>query len=174
MSVCSADVRPVRLIDYSIVVCALLTSLETRPMGCATGENAGYYAVRSGLKTGVFCTYDEVVPLIHGVKGTVNKRFPTREEAEVFATAERLYAVDRVERNEVLETWDKKNQFKPKAFPSKKYKFFASRQEAEEFLHPNVASDAEASPANVTSDSTSEDAGKVPAVWCWCSCVTCM
>jgi hypothetical protein len=119
--------------------------------------------VRSGLKTGVFCTLDEVVPLTRRVEGSLFQHFPTRDEAEVFATAERLYAVDKVQRNKVLKTWNKHNQFVPRAYNSKKYKFFATRQEAEAFLQPKEASNPEARPANPTSN----DAGKVAAVRCW-------
>jgi ribonuclease HI len=136
-------------------------------MACAAGEKAGYYGVRSGLKTGVFRTWDEVWPLIHGVKGNLCRRFETREEAEVFVTAERLYAVHKVARNEVLETWDEDNQFNSRAFPGGQYKFFATRQEAEAFSQSKEASDAEASPAKVSSDPTSEYAGKVAFVRCW-------
>jgi hypothetical protein len=141
------------------VVRSLLTSLETPPIANAAGESAGYYGVRCGLNTGVFCTLDEVRPLTFGVKGSLYRRFPTREEAEVFATAEKLYAVDKVERNEVLEP----NPVNIRALPVVMYEFFATRQEAEAFLQPKEASDAEASPANVAS----EHAGKVAVLRCW-------
>jgi viroplasmin and RNaseH domain-containing protein len=132
-------------------------------MGGAAKDNSRYYGVRSGLKTGVFRTWGEVVPLTRRVKGSLFQRFPTREQAEVFATAEKLYAVDKVGRNEVLEP----NHANSEAFPAAKYKFFATRQEAETFSQSKEASDAEASPAKVTSDPTSEDAGKVALVRCW-------
>jgi hypothetical protein len=112
----------------------------------------------------VFCSLDEVVPLTRRVEGSLCRLFPTREEAEVFATAERLYAVDRVQRNKVLKTWNKHNQFVPRAYKSKTYKFFATRQAAEAFLQPKEGSDAEPSSAKPTS----EDAGKVAVVGCWC------
>jgi viroplasmin and RNaseH domain-containing protein len=118
-----------------------------------------YYGVRGGLKSGVFLTSAEVGRLTFGVKGSAVQRFETREQAEVFATAERLYAVDKVERNAVLETSDEHNRINSRAFPGGQYKFFATRQEAEAFLQPNDANNAEA-------NSTSEDAGKVPVVWC--------
>lgn len=43
-----------------------------------------FYAVRVGLKPGVYRTWEECFPLIHGVKGAVYKSFPTREAAEAF------------------------------------------------------------------------------------------
>lgn len=43
-----------------------------------------FYAVKSGLSTGIFRTWEECEPLIHGVKGAVYKSFPTYEQADAY------------------------------------------------------------------------------------------
>lgn len=43
-----------------------------------------YYAVKVGKKTGIFHTWDECRPLVHGFAGAVYKSFKTRKEAEDF------------------------------------------------------------------------------------------
>lgn len=43
-----------------------------------------YYAVKKGLKPGVYDSWDICAPLVHGYPGAVFKSFPTREEAEIF------------------------------------------------------------------------------------------
>lgn len=43
-----------------------------------------YYAVRKGLSTGVFFTWDECKKMVVGYPGAIYKGFPTFEEAECF------------------------------------------------------------------------------------------
>lgn len=45
-----------------------------------------YYAVRAGRKTGVFETWDQCKAQVMGFSGASYKSFPTREEAEAFAS----------------------------------------------------------------------------------------
>ena len=43
-----------------------------------------YYAVKKGLSTGVFFTWDECKKMVEGYPGAIYKSFPTFEEAECF------------------------------------------------------------------------------------------
>ncbi len=43
-----------------------------------------YYAVKKGLSTGVFFTWDECKKMVDGYPGAIYKSFPTFEEAECF------------------------------------------------------------------------------------------
>ena len=43
-----------------------------------------FYAVRSGAATGIFRTWAECEPLVHGVAGAEYKSFPTRAQAEAY------------------------------------------------------------------------------------------
>ncbi len=45
-----------------------------------------YYAVRVGLRPGVYETWDEARNLVHAYPGAIYKSFPTREEAVAFVT----------------------------------------------------------------------------------------
>lgn len=47
-----------------------------------------FYAVRVGLTPGIYRTWAECEPMIHGVKGAKYKSFPTVEQAETFLNAE--------------------------------------------------------------------------------------
>ena len=46
-----------------------------------------YYAVKVGTAPGIYLTWAECEPLVHGVKGAKYKSFPTRELAEAFLAA---------------------------------------------------------------------------------------
>ena len=43
-----------------------------------------YYAVRVGIKTGIYLTWDECKSMVNGYPGAVYKSFTSREEAEAF------------------------------------------------------------------------------------------
>ena len=43
-----------------------------------------YYAVRVGVKPGIYSTWGECEPMVRGFKGAVHKSFRTRSEAERF------------------------------------------------------------------------------------------
>lgn len=43
-----------------------------------------FYAVKVGLVPGIYRTWAECEPLVHGVQGAKYKSFPTREEAQAF------------------------------------------------------------------------------------------
>ncbi len=43
-----------------------------------------YYAVKKGVKTGIFESWDECRKMVHGVAGAVYKSFASREEAEQY------------------------------------------------------------------------------------------
>lgn len=43
-----------------------------------------YYAVKKGVQTGIFETWDECRRMVHGVAGAVYKSFADREEAEQY------------------------------------------------------------------------------------------
>lgn len=47
-----------------------------------------YYAVKKGLSTGVFFTWDECKKMVDGYPGAIYKSFPTFEEAEAFVKGE--------------------------------------------------------------------------------------
>lgn len=47
-----------------------------------------YYAVKKGLSTGVFFTWDECKKMVDGYPGAIYKSFPTFEEAECFVKGE--------------------------------------------------------------------------------------
>ncbi|MBO5248973.1 MAG: ribonuclease H family protein [Clostridia bacterium] len=46
-----------------------------------------FYAVRVGLTTGVFRSWAECEPLVHGVRGAKYKSFPTEEQAQEYLNA---------------------------------------------------------------------------------------
>lgn len=48
------------------------------------GEKQKFYAVRAGETCGIYTSWAECEPLVHGVKGVKYKSFPTRAEAEAF------------------------------------------------------------------------------------------
>ena len=43
-----------------------------------------FYAVKVGLVPGIYRTWAECEPLVHGVRGAKYKSFPTEEEARAF------------------------------------------------------------------------------------------
>lgn len=49
-----------------------------------------FYAVRVGLTPGIYRTWAECEPLIHGIKGAQYKSFPTREAAQAYLDGETL------------------------------------------------------------------------------------
>lgn len=49
------------------------------------GKTPGFYGVQRGRKPGVYATWDEVRPLVEKFPGAVQKKFPTRAEAEAFS-----------------------------------------------------------------------------------------
>ncbi|GHJ85339.1 hypothetical protein NliqN6_1741 [Naganishia liquefaciens] len=68
-------------------------SVVTQPYSVAAQEpktksakksSKGYYAVKSGLKPGIYNDWSEVEPLVRGIQGAIYKRFPTREAAQEF------------------------------------------------------------------------------------------
>ncbi|MGN0389199.1 MAG: viroplasmin family protein [Wujia sp.] len=50
-----------------------------------SGMAKKYYAVKNGLKPGVYDTWEECALLVKGYPGAIYKSFPTRKEAEEFA-----------------------------------------------------------------------------------------
>lgn len=49
-----------------------------------------YYAVRVGVTPGVYTTWDECKPMVHGHPGAIYKSFPTMEEAIAFAQVDKV------------------------------------------------------------------------------------
>ncbi|TGO67933.1 hypothetical protein BOTNAR_0033g00310 [Botryotinia narcissicola] len=101
-----------------------------------------YYAVRKGKKTGVFTDWDDCKEQITGFGGAMYKSFSTQSDAEAFVAGknpakpskgDKFYAVAVGHETGVYEEWaDAKKQIDGVKGP--KYKKFATREEAEEFV----------------------------------------
>lgn len=112
------------------------------------GEDATkYYAVRAGKTPGVYTTWKECQEQTTGFKGASYKSFISRQDAEDFAagrevansagagkgTEEKFYGIAVGHNPGVYETWTAAaEQIKDVKGP--KYKKFATREEAEEFV----------------------------------------
>jgi ribonuclease HI len=68
---------PLNLVDSS----TLITCEECEERNHSTQKRVTY-AVRKGLRTGLFDSWDEVAPLVTGFRGAQYKKFASREEAE--------------------------------------------------------------------------------------------
>lgn len=101
-----------------------------------------YYAVRKGKKTGVFTNWDDCREQITGFAGAMYKSFSTKSDAEAFVAGknpakpsqgDKFYGVAVGRETGVYEDWaDAKKQIDGVKGP--KYKKFATREEAEEFV----------------------------------------
>jgi len=49
-----------------------------------------YYAVRTGRRPGVYRTWDEAAPLVHGFAGASHKKFAREDEARAFVNGTAL------------------------------------------------------------------------------------
>ncbi|MBP3300907.1 MAG: ribonuclease H family protein [Clostridia bacterium] len=74
-----------------------------------------FYAVRVGLVPGVYRTWEECQPLIHGFEGAVFKSFPTEEEAQAFLEGET--APEEAEEKKPKRTRKKKQDDAPYSVP---------------------------------------------------------
>jgi ribonuclease HI len=106
-----------------------------------------YYAVRAGKTPGVYLTWKECQEQITGFKGASFKSFFSRRDAEYFAagrevadsagagkgTEERFYGVAVGHNPGVYETWTAASE-QIKDVKGPKYKKFATREEAEQFV----------------------------------------
>ncbi|KAJ8061797.1 hypothetical protein OCU04_009591 [Sclerotinia nivalis] len=101
-----------------------------------------YYAVRKGKETGVFTNWDDCREQITGFAGALYKSFSTKLDAEAFVAGknpakpsqgDKFYGVAVGHETGVYEEWaDAKKQIDGVKGP--KYKKFATREEAEEFV----------------------------------------
>jgi ribonuclease HI len=69
---------PLDLVDST----ALITCEECEEKKNHSTQKRVTYAVRKGLRTGLFDSWDEVAPLVTGFRGAQYKKFASREEAE--------------------------------------------------------------------------------------------
>ncbi|ESZ95707.1 hypothetical protein SBOR_3927 [Sclerotinia borealis F-4128] len=101
-----------------------------------------YYAVRKGFKTGVFTNWDDCKEQITGFAGAMYKSFSTASDAQAFVAGKnpakpskgnKFYGVAVGHIPGVYEEWaDAKEQIEGVKGP--KFKRFATREEAEEFV----------------------------------------
>ncbi|KAI9651149.1 hypothetical protein NHQ30_001186 [Ciborinia camelliae] len=106
------------------------------------GGTSKYYAVRKGFKTGVFTNWKDCQEQITGFGGAMYKSFSTEADAEAFVAGknpakpsqgDKFYGVAVGHKTGVYEEWaDAKKQIDGVKGP--KYKRFATREEAEEFV----------------------------------------
>ncbi|KAJ9095085.1 hypothetical protein QFC20_006735 [Naganishia adeliensis] len=61
-----------------------IPSVPLTERGPPKKASKGYYAVKSGLKPGIYNDWAEVEPMVKGIQGAVYKRFPTKVAAEDF------------------------------------------------------------------------------------------
>jgi ribonuclease HI len=107
-----------------------------------------YYAVRAGKAPGVYMTWKECQEQTTGFKGASYKSFISRQDAEDFAagrevassagagkgTEEKFYGVAVGHNPGVYKTWSAASE-QIKDVKGPKYKKFATRREAEEFVN---------------------------------------
>ena len=67
--------------------------METAPTR-KKGKRNSYYAVAIGHRTGVFTSWNECQPLVHGYPGAIHQSFSTLTEASEFVTNNRIESVD--------------------------------------------------------------------------------
>ena len=63
---------------------AMLPEVVSQSVVRAVPQSGRYYAVATGLQTGIYNSWDECAPQVVGVKGAIHKSFATREQAEEF------------------------------------------------------------------------------------------
>ncbi|KAL3494894.1 Caulimovirus viroplasmin-domain-containing protein [Aspergillus germanicus] len=113
------------------------------------GSAGKYYAVKSGYQPGVYYEWNECLAQVTGYKGAVFQAFPTLEEANAFLTgaklpdsrgtsphgmeATRFYAIQRGHKPGVYTNWANAQE-QIKGFQRPRYKKFATREEAEDFV----------------------------------------
>ncbi|KAG4030002.1 hypothetical protein MFRU_013g00260 [Monilinia fructicola] len=110
--------------------------------GTDKGGSQKYYAVRKGRKTGVFTNWKDCEEQIMGFAGSMHKSFSTKSDAEAFVAGKNpakpskgdtFYGVAVGHHPGVYEEWvDVQEQIDGITGP--KYKKFATRAEAEEFV----------------------------------------
>ncbi|KAJ5576377.1 Ribonuclease H [Penicillium sp. DV-2018c] len=105
-----------------------------------------YYAVKAGHKPGIYYGWDECLAQVTGFKGAIFQSFPSQEEASAFlqgvksTTAAsqssentRYYGIQRGRVTGVYTDWTKAQE-QIRGFPRPRYRKFATREEAEEFV----------------------------------------
>jgi len=120
------------------------TASKKRKLG---DDATKYYAVRAGKTPGVYMTWKECQDQTTGFKGASYKSFTSRQDAEDFAagrevassagagkgTEEKFYGIAVGHNPGVYETWTAASE-QIKDVKGPKYKKFATREEAEEFV----------------------------------------
>ncbi|KAB8070072.1 hypothetical protein BDV29DRAFT_39184 [Aspergillus leporis] len=113
------------------------------------GSAGKYYAVKAGYQPGVYYEWNDCLTQVTGYKGAVFQAFPTLEEANAFLTGSkppsapgatalgaeptRFYGIQRGWVPGVYTNWGKAQE-QIKGFARPRYKKFATREEAEEFV----------------------------------------
>ncbi|SPO03421.1 related to ribonuclease H1 [Cephalotrichum gorgonifer] len=103
-----------------------------------------YYAVRTGMRPGVYLTWDECQSQTTGFKGASYKSFLSIEEAQAFVAGRKVkskddpeppkfYAVARGSYTGIFSDWDKARDA-IKGWKGPKYKKFPTREEAVDFI----------------------------------------
>ena len=136
------------------------TASKKRKLG---DDATKYYAVRAGKTPGVYMTWKECQDQTTGFKGASYKSFTSRQDAEDFAagkevassagagrgTEEKFYGIAVGHNPGVYETWTAAaEQIKDVKGP--KYKKFATREEAEEFVKSGGKASKKADAAKTT------------------------
>lgn len=127
-----------------------------------------FYAVRIGMRPGVYRTWDECQAQTAGFKGASYKSFLSLEEAQAFvagkkvksssSTAEppKFYAVAKGAFTGIFTDWDQASKA-IKGQKGPKYKKFATREEAVQFIKEWGDAEAVAALGEKVSDSESDD-----------------
>ncbi|PLB39172.1 RNA-DNA hybrid ribonuclease [Aspergillus candidus] len=122
---------------------------------------AKFYAVKVGYQPGVYNEWNRCLKQVTGFKGAVFQAFPTLEEANAFLTGTKLpagqdggpsnpeftrfYGIQRGRTPGVYTDWAKAQE-QIKGFPRPRYKKFATREEAEQFVREAETGQAPGAP----------------------------
>ncbi|KAL2820803.1 Caulimovirus viroplasmin-domain-containing protein [Aspergillus cavernicola] len=133
------------------------------------GSAGKYYAVKSGYQPGIYYEWKECLAQVTGFKGAVFQAFPSLDEANAFLTGAkftsprgasplgseptRFYAIQRGHKPGVYTNWANAQE-QIKGFQKPRYKKFATREEAEEFVKlggetPAQSAETETTPQNL-------------------------
>ncbi|KAF4633262.1 hypothetical protein G7Y89_g4857 [Cudoniella acicularis] len=127
-----------------------------------------FYGVRAGKTPGVYTTWADCQENITGFKGAQYKSFPSKKEAEDFVAGkvvagskseDKFYGVAVGHKTGVYEEWTEV-QVQIKDVKGPKYKKFATRAEAEEFVKSGGKVAKKAAPAKSSQEDKGEPSAK--------------
>ncbi|KAL3466489.1 Caulimovirus viroplasmin-domain-containing protein [Aspergillus heterothallicus] len=138
------------------------------------GSAGKYYAVKSGYQPGIYYEWKECLAQVTGFKGAVFQAFPSLEEANAFLTgakiqsprgasphrseATRFYAIQRGHKPGVYTNWANAQE-QIKGFQRPRYKKFATREEAEDFVKLGGEQSNPAGAPGMTSEDPKDEQG---------------